>query len=82
MLYFNATENCGYNCSQFFEEIAPKEGPVEVYVEKQNGQVFIAGNDNARQMEVYIQGDTKEVHVRSKGELEITTTKRFKKTSG
>ena len=52
LLYFDATENCGYKCSDHFEHI-PKEGPVQIYAEKSTGHLVIAGNDDARQIEIY-----------------------------
>lgn len=30
VIYFDTTENYGYNCSDYFEQL-PKEGPVEIY---------------------------------------------------
>ena len=52
LLYFDTTENCGYKCSDYFEHI-PKEGPVKIYGEKSTGHLAIAGNDGARQIEIY-----------------------------
>lgn len=52
LLYFDATENCGYKCSDYFEHI-PKEEPVQIYGEKSTGHLAIAGNDDARQIEIY-----------------------------
>lgn len=40
LLYFNATENCGYKCSDYFEQF-PKEEPVKIYEEESTGHLFI-----------------------------------------
>lgn len=52
LLYFDATKNFRYKCSDYFEHI-PKEGPVQIYGEKSTGHLAIAGNDDARQIELY-----------------------------
>lgn len=52
LLYFDVTENCGYKCSDYFEQI-PKEGPIQIYGEKSTGHLAIARNDDARQIEIY-----------------------------
>jgi len=52
MIYFDMTENCGYKCSDYFEQL-PKEGPVEIYGEELTGHLVIAGNDDARQIKIY-----------------------------
>lgn len=52
LIYFDATENCGYKCSDYFEHL-PKEGPVRIHVEKPTGNLVIVGNDDARQVEIY-----------------------------
>ena len=36
VLYFNATENCGYKCSDYFEQL-PKAKATKIYSEKING---------------------------------------------
>lgn len=53
LLYFDATENCGYKCSDYFEQL-PKEGPTRIYGEASTGNLVIGGNDDARQLEIYI----------------------------
>jgi len=52
ILYFDATQNCGYKCQDYFEHL-PKEGPVRIYAEESTGHLAIAGNDDARQIEIY-----------------------------
>ena len=74
VIYFNTTENCGYKCSDYFETL-PKEGHVEVYNKESTGHVFIAGNDDAKQIEIYTPSKSAdEVTVRSNGIVERTTT--------
>jgi hypothetical protein len=74
LLYFNATENCGYKCSDYFEQL-PKEGPAKIYGEESTGHLFIGGNDDARQIEIYIPSKAAdEVTVSSNGELKTTKT--------
>lgn len=52
LIYFDATVNCGYKCSDYFEHL-PKEGPVRIHVEKPTSNLVILGNDDARQVEIY-----------------------------
>lgn len=74
VLYFDSTENCGYKCSDYFEKL-PKEGHVEIYKKESTGHVFIAGNDDAKQIEIYTPSKSAdEVTVRSNGVVERTTT--------
>ena len=74
LLSFSATENCGYRCSDYFEQL-PKEGHAKIYGEESTGHLFIAENDNARQIEIYIPSKSAdEVIVSSNGELKTTKT--------
>ena len=74
LLYFDATENCGYKCSDYFEQL-PKEGPVKTYGEESTGRLFIGGNDAARQIEIYIPSKAaNEVTASNNGELKMTKT--------
>lgn len=78
VIYFDTTENCGYKCSDYFEEL-PKEGPVNIYEEKSTGHIFIGANDDARQIAVYVPSkNANEVSVNSDGSLK-PTKQRFKK---
>lgn len=73
VIYFDTTENCGYKCSNYFEEL-PKEGPVKIYDKKSTGHIFIGANDNARQITVHTPSKVaNEVSVSSDGS--VTTTK-------
>ena len=74
LLYFDATENCNYNCSNHFEQL-PIEGPAKIYGEKSTGHLFIGGNDDARQIEIYTPSKAAdEVTVSSDGESKRTKT--------
>ena len=74
VIYFTSTENCGYKCSDYFETL-PKEGHVEIYKKESAGHVFIAGNDDAKQLEIYTPSKSAdEVTVRSNGIVQRTTT--------
>jgi hypothetical protein len=74
IIYFDTTENCGYKCSDYFEQL-PKAGPVEIYGKESTGHLFIAGNDDARQIELYIPSKASdEVTISSNGELKTTKT--------
>ena len=78
-LYFDATENCGYKCSNYFEKL-PKEGPAKIQREESTGHLFIGENDDARQIEIYIPLKApEEVIDSSNGELK--TTKTYSKVS-
>ena len=74
VIYFSSTENCGYKCSDYFETL-PKEGHVEIYKKEPTGHVFIAGNDDARQIEIYTPSKSAdEVTIGSNGVIKRTTT--------
>lgn len=74
LLYFDATENCGYKCSDYFEQL-PKDGPAKIYGEESTGHVYIGENDDARQLEIYTPSKAAdEVTVSSNGELKTTKT--------
>jgi hypothetical protein len=53
IMYFDGTQNCGYNCNAHFEHL-PKEVPVKIYSKQLAGHVIIAENNDARQVEIYI----------------------------
>lgn len=74
IFYFTATENCCYKCSDYFETL-PNEGPVEIYKKESNGHVLIAGNDGAKQIEIYTPlKSADEVAVSSNGVVKRTTS--------
>lgn len=74
LLSFSTTKNCGYKCSDYFEQL-PKERPAEIYGEEPTGHLFIAGNDDARQIKIYTPAKAAdEVTVSSNGELKTTRT--------
>ena len=74
VIYFNITENCGYKYSNYFETL-PKQGNVEMYKKESTGHVFIAGNDDAKQIEIYTPSKSvDEVTFRSNGIVKKTTT--------
>ena len=52
LLFFDVTKDCGYPCSNYFEKLS-QEGPVIIYGETTTGQLTIAGNEDARQVEIY-----------------------------
>lgn len=70
VIFFDSTTYCGYPCQDYFEHL-PKEGPVSIYGEKSTGHLVIAGNDDARQIEIYTP---------SKASNEIITSSDGKKT--
>lgn len=76
ILYFNLTENCAYKCQDHFEHL-PKEGPVRIYGEKSTGHLTIAGNDDARQIEIYIPSKSSKA---SDSEI-ISNSQKIKKTT-
>ena len=74
LLYFDVTEDCGYKCSNYFEQL-PKEGTAKIYGEKAIGHLLISGNDDDSQIEIYIPSKaTDEVTVSSNVELKTTKT--------
>lgn len=78
VIYFDTTENCGYNYSDYFEQL-PKEGPVNICDEKSTGHVFIGANDDAQQIAIHTPSKAAtEVTVSSDGSLK-TTKQGYKK---
>jgi len=68
VVYFTSTANC-YKCEDYFEYL-PEEEPIQVFAEKSTGQVVIAENDAARQIEIYTPSKGSEVVTRTaEGEL-------------
>ena len=53
MLYYNATENCNFDCNSYFQEL-PQTGDVAILKKKPYGHLIVAGNNYARQVEIYI----------------------------
>lgn len=53
LIFFEGTQNCGYPCDDYFQHL-PQEAPVRIYAEQSTGHLVIAGNDDARQVEIYI----------------------------
>lgn len=51
--YFDSTENCGRPCDNYFEKL-PKQEIVKAYTKTENSNLFIAGNDEARQIQIYV----------------------------
>ena len=73
-IFFKTTENCGYKCSKSFERL-PKEGPTQIYGEESTGHIFIAGNVDAQQIEIYIPSKAAgKVVVSNNGQLKTTKT--------
>lgn len=74
VLLFDNTHNCGYKCDDYFEHL-PKDHSSKIFAEKPTGQVLIAGNDDARQVEIYIPSQpANEVTISSTGEAKVTKT--------
>ena len=74
ILCFDSTHNCGYRCDDYFEHL-PKDQSVRVFAEKPTGQLVIAGNDDPRQVEIYIPSKTlNEVTISSTGKAKVTKT--------
>jgi hypothetical protein len=53
IVYFEGTQNCGYNCDAYFEEL-PKEVPVKIYQEQATGHPIITQKNKANQVEIYL----------------------------
>ncbi len=51
LIYFDTTQNCGYKCSDYFQQL-PKEAPIKIHSKESNGHLFIAENYDARQIEI------------------------------
>lgn len=73
VVYFDSTENWGYTCSNYFDELPDKEGPVKVYSEKSTGHLLIGSNDKAKQVEIYNPANAVTTTT-SQGSVKIKTT--------
>jgi hypothetical protein len=72
LIFFESTENCGYKCDHYFDNI-PQDQPVRIYDEKPTGHLAIAGNDDARQIEIYTPSKASdEVISSSTGKTKVT----------
>ena len=62
VISFDATKNCGYNCSDYCEQL-PKDGLIKIYEAKSTGYVFIGVkvNNDARQIAIHIPSKAKQV---------------------
>lgn len=78
LLYFDTTVNCGYRCDDYFEHL-PKDQPVKVFAEKPIGQLVVAGNDDARSVEIYVPSKTSDKVTTSSNER-AKITKTYEKT--
>lgn len=75
LLFFDATENYGYKCSDYFEQLT-KEG--SVYEEESTSYLFITRNDDARQIKIYIPSKAP-AEVTGSNNEELKTTKTYTK---
>lgn len=74
VIYFDVTENCGYDCVNYFEKIAGKD-PITIYAEKPTGNLLIGNNDEARQVAIYVPSKAKEkIEMTKNGDLKTTKT--------
>ncbi len=83
LLLFQETENCGYNCHDYFQQL-PKTTPIEILAEQPGGHLVIAENDYTKQVEIYIPDKSSEkVNVidSKTGEQMIKVTKNYKLSS-
>lgn len=53
IIYFRETAHCGYNCDRYFEKL-PQNEPIEIDADRPTGHLVINGNDDARQVAIYI----------------------------
>ena len=81
LLVFIEPENCGYNCDDYFHKFSTKD-PVEVCVERPNGNLVITGNDDARQVEVYIPSESRKeiIEINPENIKEKTVKKTYRRT--
>lgn len=76
---YNLTEDCGYKCSNYFEQL-PKDEPIKILADQSTGHLLIKENDDVGQPEIYLPSTAKnEVTVSSDGGLATTTN--YRKTS-
>jgi hypothetical protein len=74
ILSFDSTHNCGYRCDDYFDHLSDYQ-PLRVFAQKPTGQLVIAGNDNERQVKIYIPSKTSnEVTITSPGKAKVTQT--------
>ena len=78
LLYFDNTANSVYRCDDYFEHL-PKDQPVKVFAEKPTGQLVIAGNDDARSVEIYVPSKTSDKVTTSSDEKVTRTYEKSRK---
>lgn len=75
---YTQTEFCGYKCDAHFQKL-PQNEPIEIYEERQNGHLVIAGNDDARKVEIYVSSPSAKKIVKSnKKTCEKVITQRYR----
>ena len=79
VLFFYNTENCGYSCNEFFEHL-PQDQPVRIYQDQSNPALAIVGNDDSRQVEIYIPSKMKMADKETTCTKEETITRTYKKS--
>lgn len=78
IMYFDATEHCGYRCDEYFEQL-PKTSPISIESPQSSGHIAItdnASNSNCP-VEVYNpveNSESKHVTVTNDGQKRVTTT--------
>ena len=53
IIHYQATENCGYRCSDYFEHIS-KDEPFFVSLDESSNKIIIASEKDSKQLELYI----------------------------
>jgi len=53
LLFFDSTQHCAFKCEDYFDRLPPDEVSVRVYSKEPAGQLVIASNDDARQVDIY-----------------------------
>lgn len=64
IISYQSTQTCGYKCENYFKYL-PQESPVSIFENESTGNIVIAGNDKAPQVEIYIPTETFEGRVTS-----------------
>ena len=75
VFYYFLTQDCGYRCDNYFENIPKQDGEIRIYGERREGNLVIAGNDEAHQVELYIPSKvTTDRSLSTPREIKKTTT--------
>jgi hypothetical protein len=79
---FSQTENCGFQCDKYFQEVRPQDNAtLMVYAPQSTGNLIITSENSARRVEIFIpdQGEVRQNPIMKKAKGKTTISKDYKK---